>query len=122
MSNLLLPLAKINLERLGDNAQISLEGEIDISNTAELEQAFEQLLTNDLHIVYLLLDGLEFFDSSGISLLVRFYQQLQIRQQRAAIVLDPDHHLRHVLAVMGLDEPLNIYPSLEAAKAATQAS
>ena len=71
-------------------ALITLEGELDLPATAELEPEMERLATEPgVEIVALDLRGLEFLDSSGLRLVVVAERRLREAGRRVVLVRGP---------------------------------
>jgi anti-anti-sigma factor len=84
---------------------IKLEGELDMTNTGELEAAVEPVIKQRPSRLVVDLSDLKFADSSGVALWVRWaniVDQVEIRQ--------PSALLRRVLERMGLAERLRLTP------------
>jgi anti-sigma B factor antagonist len=101
-------------------AVVTLPAEIDMANadrvSADLQTAFGPGVTT----VVADMTATTFCDSRGISALVRAYKQAAASGAELRVVV-PSAHMLRVLAILGLDCQLAIYPSLPDALAAKSA-
>jgi len=101
-------------------AVVTLPAEIDLANAdrvnADLQAAFGPGVTT----VVADMTATTFCDSQGIGALVRAYKQAAITGAQLRVVV-PSARVLRVLAILGLDGQLAIYPSLPDALAAKPA-
>lgn len=86
--------------------QVSLGGEVDMSNVPELEAAL-RLAQANANTVWVDLHGVEFMDSSGIAMLVRA-QQRTAQHDNELCVLRPSAPVLRLLEMCGLDRALTL--------------
>ena len=109
--------------RLDDGVRvISVRGELDLSNAAELEPALEEAIGSGRGSVLIDLSECEFIDSTGIALIVRAWQRLDAAaggdgSGRLAICSD-NAQVRRVLEITGLEHSMSIHENRELALAA----
>ena len=83
-------------------AVVSVHGELDMSTAPELSRSLAELLDHRPQEVTVDLAGLEFIDSTGLTLLVRASDHL--RQHEGSLVLtSPTTSVRRILELVGLD-------------------
>jgi anti-anti-sigma factor len=83
-------------------AVVAVIGELDLSTAAALSEALAPLLDQRLQAVTLDLGGVEFIDSTGLTLLVRTSKRLG-EHQGALRLTSPTPPVRRVLELVGLD-------------------
>ena len=84
---------------------ITVSGELDITNVAELKVAIEWFARDEPHQVILDLSGLRFIDSSGIGLLVYAAERVPSIQPR-----EPSAVVRRLVELTGLTAVLTVEP------------
>jgi anti-anti-sigma factor len=95
------------LAREGDAAVLRLCGELDMASTWELAECLEQLSAQWPAAVVFDLENLEFCDSSGIDVFVRFHHEA--RKRGSALVLrDPTAAVSRVLRLTRLDQLVEV--------------
>lgn len=67
---------RVEVERRGRAALISVAGELDLATGPELEAELGDISTDDIELVVVDLRRLEFMDSTGLSIIVRAHQRL----------------------------------------------
>ena len=108
-------------------AVVTLPAEIDTANACRAGQALRAAFVPGVRIVVADMSGTRFCDSSGIHALVQAHQQATAAGAELRVVVSSPPVLR-VLAILGLDHWLAIYPSLrealpaDAAKAPAEAA
>jgi anti-sigma B factor antagonist len=86
-------------------AVVSVTGELDLSTATGLTEALAPLLDMNLRAVTIDLAGLEFIDSTGLTLIVRTSKAL--RQHGGELRLtSPTPPVRRILELVGLDSLL----------------
>jgi len=84
---------------------VRLAGELDMSNTEELEAQVAHALESSPQRIVVEAQGLEFADSSAIALWVRWAALVDHMELR-----NPSPLIRRVLTAMGLDATLELSP------------
>src|SRR5262249_18453702 len=87
----------------GATAIVTISGELDIANIAELEAAVEPVITSKLDRLVIDVGGLRFADSSAIALWVRWAATVGEIELR-----DVSPLLRRVIGSMGLEQKLRL--------------
>jgi anti-sigma B factor antagonist len=67
---------QVEVRRNGAAAVVAVSGELDLASGPELEAQLDQLTGPDVQLVVIDLRGLDFMDSTGLSILVRAHQRL----------------------------------------------
>ena len=93
----------------------SVEGEIDISNSVELQTELSHAVPNDARGLVLDLSDVTFIDSSGIRTLFDLAGRLANHQQRLHLVLPDDSQLLRTLLMLQIPAVMPVFPELESA-------
>jgi anti-sigma B factor antagonist len=91
---------------------IDLAGELDIASAPELKKAIDRATASGARIVIVDLHGLEFMDSTGISLLVRAHKSALKSEHRFAVIKGAPQ-VDRLLTLTGLDQQLTLLDRLE---------
>lgn len=83
-------------------AVVAVSGELDMSTAPALSQSLDGVLDQHPQDVTLDLAGVDFIDSTGLTLLVRTSNALQ-RHEGALHLTSPTPPVRRVLEIVGLD-------------------
>jgi anti-sigma B factor antagonist len=67
---------QVEVRRNGAAAVVAVSGELDLASGPELEAELDQLTGPEVQLVVIDLRGLDFMDSTGLSILVRAHQRL----------------------------------------------
>jgi anti-anti-sigma factor len=90
-------------------------GEIDMSNTADLQIQIGGSVPNTALGLVIDLSATRYLDSSGIKLIFDLANRLKIRQQVLSLVVTETGIVHRVLEMVGGEEALNVHTSLESA-------
>ncbi len=96
-------LATLRVRERGAIVMATVEGEIDLSNTAGLLNELVSAVPNTAAGVLLDLTALVFLDSAGIHMLYDLAERLATRQQGFAVVLEPGAPPRRAIEVSGVE-------------------
>jgi anti-sigma B factor antagonist len=96
---------------------VAIRGEIDIAAVPELEHALDVAILESTGAFVLDLSGVEFLDSTGLRLVLR-WRALLAREERALAIVCPAGPVRKLFEVAGIADLLFLYDSREAAAAA----
>jgi anti-anti-sigma factor len=99
------------IERDGDLAVAALVDDVDFFTSSDLRTAGHRLLDDGCRYLVLDTSPLSFIDSSGITVLLAFWQRLDTADG-ALVLAVPDEGLRRRMDVLGLDSVLTITPAL----------
>ncbi len=94
-------LARLRMRERGTIAIASIDGEIDVSNSARLLSRLTEAVGNAVTGVLLDLSDLDFLDSSGVHMLYELSDRLANRQQRFAVVIPAGGTPRRALELSG---------------------
>lgn len=109
--------------KLGD-LQVSLEGpvvvarlsgEVDLSNTEEIEQGIVTATPNHAEVVLLDLGEVDYMDSAGIHLIYRLREKLQSRGQSLRLVVGDSSPAADALRLAGVMDHLDVRGTIETA-------
>lgn len=110
-------LLRVDVRTHDDHALVIAVGDIDMGTADELASVLAGALAAGHKRVLLDFSQVAFIDSSGLAVLVRAHRQAETTQARFAIV-HPTPHTRKLIEVLGLDQLLFVYDSLDEALAA----
>jgi anti-anti-sigma factor len=96
-------LATLRVRERSGIVMAAVEGEIDLSNAPGLLVELSASVPNAARGLLLDLTGLEFLDSSGVHMLYDVAERLATRQQRFAVVLEPDAPPRRAIELSGIE-------------------
>jgi anti-anti-sigma factor len=91
---------------------ITLAGELDLASAPALGDAIDHATASGAELVIVDLRGLEFIDSTGISVLVKAHQAAAQSDSRFAIVKGSPQ-IERILSLTGLDEQLTLLDAPE---------
>jgi anti-sigma B factor antagonist len=110
------PLEIVDAELRGAPG-VAIRGEIDIAAVPELEHALDVAILESIGAFVLDLSGVEFLDSTGLRLVLR-WRALLAREERALAIVCPPGPVRKLFDVAGIADLLFLYDSREEAAAA----
>ena len=105
-------LAQLQLDEEDGVTIASVEGEIDLSNAAELEMAISHAVANEAVGLVVDLAGVDYLDSSGVTLLFNLARRVSRRQQEFLVVVPGEAHVREILTLSGATEALALHDTL----------
>jgi anti-sigma B factor antagonist len=114
------PLGRLASLQLDDQRGVTIaaiDGEIDLSNSAELEMAISHAVGNEALGLVVDLTRVDYLDSAGVTLLFNLARRVSRRQQEFAVVVPADAHVREILSLSGATEALSLRGSLPEALA-----
>jgi anti-sigma B factor antagonist len=109
------PLEIVDAELRGAPG-VAIRGEIDIAAVPELEHALDVAILESIGAFVLDLSGVEFLDSTGLRLVLR-WRALLAREERALAIVCPPGPVRKLFDVAGIADLLFLYDSREEAAA-----
>lgn len=96
---------------------IHVSGELDESNLPELVAVVDPLVQDPANTVLVFeMNGLEFMSSKIIGYLAGVYNTLSAVQRRL-VIADVNENIKDILTLVGLDQLVVIYPTLDEALA-----
>jgi len=105
-------LAQLQLDEQSGITIATVDGEIDLSNAAELEMAISHAVGNEALGLVVDLVGVDYLDSSGVTLLFNLARRISRRQQTFVVVVPGEAHVREILSLSGATEALSLHESL----------
>jgi anti-sigma B factor antagonist len=96
------PLAQLDVHHDGDVLVAAVDGEVDISNAAELEAALTASLANDALGIVLDLSRTTYIDSAGVHFLFGLGARLSRRRQQLRLVVGDESKIWRVLKLTGV--------------------
>ncbi len=106
------------IRRAGQNAVITLPAEIDATNAEQIRQALESAASHDAAVLIIDMSQTTFCDSAGVNAIIAAHHQATAAGTQLRLVAPP---LMRILTLVGVDQLVPIYPTLEAALAGTAA-
>lgn len=107
--------ATLESERLGDNVVVSVVGELDVFNAAEITEAIEAAVPSEAHGAVIDLTGVGFLDSTAIRKLFGLTGRLRERRQRVLIVTPGGSTVLRTLELVEFSRAAPLHDTLEAA-------
>lgn len=86
---------------------ISVSGELDLASSPALEEELERVAQSDAQLVVVDLRGLEFMDSTGLSVLVRAHQRAEENGRRLGLV-NGSQQVQRLLTLTGVADRLTL--------------
>jgi anti-anti-sigma factor len=108
-------LANLETEVLDGIVVARLDGELDMSNAAEVSRAIAREATNDVLGLVLDLTRTEFIDSAGIRTVFELRTQLKNRGQEMRLVVPPGAAIAEALRLVGIPRSIGVSETPEAA-------
>ena len=105
-------LAQLHLDDENGITIATVDGEIDLSNAAELEMAISHAVGNEALGLVVDLVRVDYLDSSGVTLLFNLARRVSRRQQEFVVVVPGEAHVREILSLSGATEALALHESL----------
>jgi anti-sigma B factor antagonist len=97
----------VNAERVGSDALVAVEGELDIATLPELERAVTRMRSQGLERLVIDLRQVSFLDSMSIELLLRLHGELTATGASLVVVRGP-RSVNRVFDLMELDRVLTL--------------
>ncbi|MBI3831219.1 MAG: STAS domain-containing protein [Planctomycetes bacterium] len=94
--------------------KVSLDGYVDASTLNEFEQVMGKLIEKDVKNVVVDCTKLEYINSAGVGLLLKYTDEFKEIEGRFALTHIPQGTMA-VIQMLGFDRELNIYPDEAAA-------
>ncbi|NBU32061.1 MAG: anti-sigma factor antagonist [Actinobacteria bacterium] len=95
-----------------DHTVVSVEGEIDLSNSDDLDEAIIQALSNSTARITVDLTDVTFLDSSGLGVIVKGLKRAAEAESTFDVVASNERVLK-VFKITGLDSVITIFSTLE---------
>ncbi|MCW8130220.1 MAG: STAS domain-containing protein [Planctomycetota bacterium] len=94
--------------------KVSLDGYVDASTLNEFEQVMDKLIEKDAKLVIVDCTKLEYINSAGVGLLLKYTDEFSKIQGRFALIKIPQGTMA-VINMLGFDKELSIYADEAAA-------
>jgi anti-anti-sigma factor len=108
---------KVRSEQQDGVFVIAVEGELDMNTATDLERELEGPLAAAQESLLIDLSRCEFIDSTGIALIVRSWQTLDVDGNERFALCGIGHQVKRVLDITGLEQTIPIHPNREQALA-----
>lgn len=86
---------------------VSLSGELDVSNCNELKVYLNELLEKEMLNITLDIKNLEYIDSTGLGVIISILKVLKSNQKEISIINARDN-IKKILNITGLDKIFNL--------------
>ena len=106
------------LRWMGEQAVVTVPAEIDTINAGEVRQAL-LAASHDATVLIIDMSGTTFCDSAGVQAIIDTYNQVAATHTQLRLVATA---VLRILTLVGVDQLIPIYPTLEAALAGTPAA
>ena len=106
------------LRWMGEQAVVTVPAEIDTINAGEVRQAL-LAASHDATVLIIDMSGTTFCDSAGVQAIIDTYNQAAATYTQLRLVATA---VLRILTLVGVDQLIPIYPTLEAALAGTPAA
>jgi anti-sigma B factor antagonist len=106
------------VRRAGQQAVVALPEHMDASNAGQIQQELLSVIDGSATALIADMTATIWCDHAGADAVVRAFRRAVISGTQLRLVV-PVQHVRRVLSLSGLDQLVCIYPSLEAAAAAS---
>lgn len=104
---------KIDVQRIDDSAAlIAIEGEVDVYTAPQLKQQIISLIEDGTRNVIVSLEAVEYLDSTALGVLIGCLKRLRENDGSLDIICGKGR-IRRIFEITGLDNILNISPSLD---------
>jgi anti-sigma B factor antagonist len=111
--------ASYRARRVGDQAVVTMAGEIDLTNAGDMRQALLAAVSDGPAALIIDMSGTTFCDSAGVQAIVDAYHQATANRTQIRLVATV---ILRILTLTGVDQLIPTYPSLEAALAGIPAA
>lgn len=109
-------LLRVDIEDRADHTVVTADGEIDAATADTVADAVAAALDNGHDNVLLDFARVTFIDSTGLGVLVKSHRAAEAKGAHFGVV-HPTPQTRKLIRVLGLDQLLHIYDSLDQALA-----
>jgi anti-sigma B factor antagonist len=110
------PVWMVNLDVLasGDQAIVSVNGEIDISTARDVHERLISLISEGTRHLVVNLEGTSYIDAAGVDVFVRAFKLLSAHGGSFSVAC-PHEHLLKVFEISALSDAFRVYPSVSQA-------
>lgn len=96
-------LARVSVKRRNSIVVAAIEGEIDVSNSADIGRQLFDAAPNDAAGLIVDLSPTTYLDSRGVQLLIELAERLRRREQQIRVVAPQHSVVRRILVLTRLD-------------------
>lgn len=96
-------LARVSVNRKNGIIVAAIEGEIDVSNAADIRRQLFDAAPNDAAGLIVDLSPTRYLDSRGVQLLIELAERLRRREQQIRVVAPEQSVVRRILVLTRLD-------------------
>lgn len=104
----------VQFHLMGDQAVVTMPVEIDAVNAEAVRQALREGGSHGAAVLIIDMSGTMFCDSAGVQVLIEAYHRAAAARTRLRLVATA---VARILTLIGIDQLMPIYPTLEAALA-----
>jgi len=90
-----------------------LAGELDFSNTKDIEAQIREAMTNDMVGLAVDLSVIRYIDSAGVKMLFDLVQNVEACRQGIGLILDETSPVRRLVEVTNLDDIASVFTSTD---------
>jgi anti-anti-sigma factor len=94
-----------------DSVRITVTGEVDMDNAADVEHQVLDAISNQLTAVTIDLSGLDYIDSAGLRVLFTLHTRLEMLQIALRLLVPHHSPIRRVIDVSGVTGTIAVVPS-----------
>lgn len=110
-------LISVDIEERGDVVVVRLAGELDISVAVPTGRQIAEAVPSSARGVVVEMSGLDFVDSSGVSMLFSLARQVGSHRQQLHVVAPPGRPVSRVLEIVEFGRAAPVHADLEEAVA-----
>ena len=110
-----MPAEDYEIRWVGQHALVTLPTEIDVTNADRIRQALVSAVSDGEAVLIIDMSGTTFCDSAGVQAIIDAHNQATATHTRLRLVATA---VLRILTLVGVDQLIPIYPTLEAALAA----
>ena len=103
---------RLEVRSQGQATIIAVSGELDLASSPALQEELDRAAVADAQLLIIDLRGLDFMDSTGLSVLVRAHQRIEEQGRRLAMVKGPQQ-VQRLLSLTGVADRLTLVDAPE---------
>ena len=98
---------RLEVRSAGRATVIGVSGELDLASSPALQEELDRVAASDSEMLIIDLRGLDFMDSTGLSVLVRAHQRAEEQGRQLAMVKGPQQ-VQRLLSLTGVADRLTV--------------
>jgi anti-anti-sigma factor len=110
-----MAVERCKLRSIGQHGVVSLPTEIDVTNADEIREVLLSAAGHEVAVLIIDMSGTTFCDSAGVHAIIAAYRQAAAAGTELRLVATS---VLRILELVGVDQLILIYPTLQAALAA----